>query len=56
MPGFMRWLISKLASQTKLAEAETLDVTCSSPESAGSIFRENVLTAEEEREVLDKLG
>lgn len=56
IPGFMRWLISKLASQSKLAEADTLDISGFSKESAGSAFREDVLTAEEEREVLDKLG
>ncbi|XP_021719743.1 malonyl-CoA decarboxylase, mitochondrial-like isoform X2 [Chenopodium quinoa] len=56
IPGFMSWLISKLASQSKLAEAETIDMSGSSKESTGSTFREDVLTAEEEREVLDKLG
>ena len=56
IPGFIGWLLSKLESQSKLAKADTLDVTCSSEESADSVFRENVLTAEEEREVLDKLG
>lgn len=54
----MKWLLSKLASQSKLAEADTSDVSCAHKEStsAGSAFRENVLTAEEESEVLSKLG
>ncbi|CAO2842487.1 unnamed protein product [Amaranthus hypochondriacus] len=56
IPGFIGWLLSKLESQSKLAKADALDVTCSSEESAESVFRENVLTAEEEREVLDTLG
>ncbi|XP_056687350.1 uncharacterized protein [Spinacia oleracea] len=56
IPGFMRWLISKLALQSKLAEADTLERSCSSKETAGSAFREDVLTTEEESQVLDKLG
>ncbi|KAL9243493.1 hypothetical protein vseg_017372 [Gypsophila vaccaria] len=41
IPGFMKWLLAKLASQSKLAEA------------ANSEFRENVLTVEEEKELLE---
>ncbi|XP_074270152.1 uncharacterized protein LOC141593099 [Silene latifolia] len=54
IPGFMKWLLSKLASQSKLAEAVTSDLSCSSQEEpAGSAFRENVLTTDEEKELLD---
>ncbi|KAH9606203.1 hypothetical protein KSS87_002006 [Heliosperma pusillum] len=53
---FMKWLLSKLASQSKLAEAVTSDLSCSSQESsAGSAFRENILTADEEKELLGAL-
>lgn len=56
IPGFMRWLLSKLAYQSKLAEAESLDMSSSYKESADSAFRENLLTAEEERAILDAVG
>ena len=56
IPGFMRWLLSKLAYQCKLAEAESLDMSSSYKESADSAFRENLLTAEEERAILDAVG
>lgn len=56
IPGFMRWLLSKLAYQSKLAETESLDMSCSYKESAGSAFRENLLTAEEEQAILDAAG
>ncbi|KAK9706369.1 hypothetical protein RND81_07G119600 [Saponaria officinalis] len=53
IPGFMKWLLAKLASQSKLAEAANSDSTCSSEEPAASAFRENVLTVEEEKELLE---
>ncbi|GAB4830817.1 hypothetical protein Ancab_004845 [Ancistrocladus abbreviatus] len=56
IPGFMRWLLSKLASQLKLAEAETSDMSDSSKDSVTSAFRENILKAEEERKLLDSVG
>ncbi|RVW45891.1 Malonyl-CoA decarboxylase, mitochondrial [Vitis vinifera] len=51
--GFMQWLLSKLASQSKLAETETRGMAHSSAESFGSTFRENILEPEEERALLD---
>ncbi|KAL2931341.1 Malonyl-CoA decarboxylase mitochondrial [Bienertia sinuspersici] len=39
IPGFMKWLLSKLALQSNLAEADTLDVSHSYNESAGSAFK-----------------
>lgn len=49
----MQWLLSKLASQSKLAETETRGMAHSSAESFGSTFRENILEPEEERALLD---
>ncbi|XWS19372.1 hypothetical protein CRYUN_Cryun31cG0010000 [Craigia yunnanensis] len=54
IPGFMQWLLSKLASQSKLAEAE--DVSCSSADRSGLTFYENVLEPEEERALVDSSG
>lgn len=51
IPGFMQWLLSKLASQSKLAEAE--DVSLSSVDSSGSAFWENILEPEEEKALMD---
>ncbi|XP_065633980.1 uncharacterized protein LOC112020236 isoform X3 [Quercus suber] len=51
IPGFMQWLLSKLASQSKLAEAE--DVSQSSVDSSGSAFWENILEPEEEKALMD---
>ncbi|XXG56154.1 hypothetical protein AAC387_Pa03g3647 [Persea americana] len=53
IPGFMQWLLSKLASQSKLAESETEDKTNSSGERTGCTFREDILHPEEERALLD---
>ncbi|XP_057975140.1 uncharacterized protein LOC131162546 isoform X2 [Malania oleifera] len=53
IPGFMQWLLSKLASHSKLAEAETLNVAHSSADGFGSTFQENILQPEEERALLD---
>ncbi|KAK8992202.1 hypothetical protein V6N11_048293 [Hibiscus sabdariffa] len=54
IPGFMPWLLSKLASQSRLAEAE--NVSCSSADNPGLTFYENVLEPEEERALIDSLG
>ncbi|XVF26092.1 hypothetical protein REPUB_Repub13aG0270000 [Reevesia pubescens] len=51
IPGFMQWLLSKLASQSKLAEAE--DISCSSADRSELTFYENILEPEEERALMD---
>ncbi|XP_048132158.1 malonyl-CoA decarboxylase, mitochondrial isoform X2 [Rhodamnia argentea] len=50
IPGYMQWLLSKLASQLKLAETD--DATRASDQS-GSSFWENILEPEEERALLN---
>jgi malonyl-CoA decarboxylase len=47
IPGFMQWLLAKLASQIKLAERELQEGN--SLEIAGSAFRESILHPEEEK-------
>lgn len=47
IPGFMQWLLAKLASQIKLAEAEMQEGN--SLEGASSTFRESILFPEEEK-------
>lgn len=54
IPGFMQWLLAKLASQSKLAEAE--DTSCSSADRSGLTFYENVLEPEEERALVHSSG
>ncbi|KAK6917786.1 Malonyl-CoA decarboxylase, N-terminal, partial [Dillenia turbinata] len=51
IPGFMQWLLSKLASQLRLAEGET-DTIKSSSEKVASTFWESILDPEEERALL----
>ncbi|KAG6641773.1 malonyl-CoA decarboxylase, mitochondrial isoform X2 [Carya illinoinensis] len=51
IPGFMQWLLSKLASQSKFAEAE--DMPESSADGSSSTFRENILEPEEEKALMD---
>ncbi|XP_059437756.1 uncharacterized protein LOC132170695 isoform X2 [Corylus avellana] len=51
IPGFMQWLLSKLASQSNLAEAE--DMSQSSANGSGSTFWENILEPEEEKAIMD---
>ncbi|XP_041023285.1 malonyl-CoA decarboxylase, mitochondrial isoform X1 [Juglans microcarpa x Juglans regia] len=51
IPGFMQWLLSKLASQSKFAEAE--DMPQSSADRCSSTFRENILEPEEEKALMD---
>ncbi|XP_012091299.1 malonyl-CoA decarboxylase, mitochondrial [Jatropha curcas] len=46
IPGFMQWLLSKLASQSILAEVENMS---QSPNGSVSTFRENILEPDEER-------
>ncbi|XP_043690211.1 malonyl-CoA decarboxylase, mitochondrial isoform X1 [Telopea speciosissima] len=53
VPGFMSWLLSKLAYQSKLADADTGDVTHSSPGGSVSTFSENILMPDEERKLLE---
>ncbi|GMH05283.1 hypothetical protein Nepgr_007123 [Nepenthes gracilis] len=48
IPGFMKWLLSKLAYQLKFDEAETSEVSDSLKESAAAAFKENILEPEEE--------
>ncbi|KAK4284328.1 hypothetical protein QN277_001179 [Acacia crassicarpa] len=49
IPGFMQWLLSKLASQTKLAES---DMSQSLAEGSSSTFWENILKPEEEKALM----
>ncbi|XP_015885239.3 uncharacterized protein LOC107420719 [Ziziphus jujuba] len=51
IPGFMQWLLSKLASQSKLSEGE--GVLNSSADRYASTFWENILEPEEERALMD---
>ncbi|CAM8998283.1 unnamed protein product [Rhodiola kirilowii] len=51
IPGFMQWLLSKLASQSKLSETEAMPH--SSEENTSSTFQENILKTDEENAVLD---
>uniref|UniRef100_A0A0E0M0U9 Malonyl-CoA decarboxylase C-terminal domain-containing protein n=1 Tax=Oryza punctata TaxID=4537 RepID=A0A0E0M0U9_ORYPU len=51
IPGFMQWLLAKLASQIKLAEAESQDGSLL--EGTSSTFRESILLPEEERMIHD---
>ncbi|KAH9749662.1 Malonyl-CoA decarboxylase family protein [Citrus sinensis] len=51
IPGFIQWLLSKLASQSKLAEVN--DISQSSADRSGSAFRENILEPEEEKALMD---
>uniref|UniRef100_A0A0D9XRA5 Malonyl-CoA decarboxylase C-terminal domain-containing protein n=1 Tax=Leersia perrieri TaxID=77586 RepID=A0A0D9XRA5_9ORYZ len=53
IPGFMQWLLAKLASQIKLAEAELQDGNLSG---VSSTFRESILLPEEEKMIHDAVG
>lgn len=53
IPGYMQWLLSKLASQLKFAEVETEDKTNSSGVGYSSTFKENILLLEEEQMILE---
>ena len=50
----MQWLLSKLASQSKLAEGE--DMANSSADGSVSTFWENILEPEEEKAIMDASG
>ncbi|MED6144489.1 hypothetical protein PIB30_016157 [Stylosanthes scabra] len=50
IPGFMQWLLSKLASQTKLAEG---DISQTVTEGSSSTFYENILKPEEEEALMN---
>ncbi|KAF2304904.1 hypothetical protein GH714_000431 [Hevea brasiliensis] len=50
IPGYMQWLLSKLASQSILAEVENMSQSSSS--GSFSTFRENLLEPDEERLLL----
>ncbi|KAM1797157.1 hypothetical protein ACFX11_037304 [Malus domestica] len=52
IPGFMQWLLSKLASQSKLAEGEAMPHSPASDRSS-STFSEKILEPEEERALMD---
>ncbi|KAI4298742.1 hypothetical protein L6164_032263 [Bauhinia variegata] len=49
IPGFMQWILSKLASQTKFSEA---DMSQKPAEGCSSTFWENLLRPEEEKTLL----
>jgi malonyl-CoA decarboxylase len=53
IPGFMQWLLAKLASQIKLAETESQDGN--SLRGASSAFREHVLLPDEEKMLHDAM-
>ncbi|XP_039131115.1 malonyl-CoA decarboxylase, mitochondrial isoform X2 [Dioscorea cayenensis subsp. rotundata] len=53
IPGFMQWLLSKLASQFKIGKTETEDASTLSHMGFGSVFRENILLPEEEKMIVD---
>ncbi|XP_020523376.1 malonyl-CoA decarboxylase, mitochondrial isoform X2 [Amborella trichopoda] len=52
IPGYIQWLLSKLASQLKLAELDSEDKRVSSEDMTARTFRENLLYPEEEQEIL----
>ena len=56
IPGFMTWLLSKLASQLKLSQEVTTYVLGSSTQSVGSAFREYILLPVEERQRVEVFG
>ncbi|XP_073100495.1 uncharacterized protein [Elaeis guineensis] len=53
IPGYMQWLLSKLASQIKLSKSETENMNDVSEKGSISAFRENILLPEEERMILN---
>ncbi|XP_020243973.1 malonyl-CoA decarboxylase, mitochondrial [Asparagus officinalis] len=53
IPGFMQWLLSKLASQLKLAKLESDSAGDLSKKESCSTFKENILLQEEEKAILD---
>ncbi|KAL6846614.1 hypothetical protein ACP4OV_024062 [Aristida adscensionis] len=53
IPGFMQWLLAKLASQIKLAETDSEEEN--SIAGAGSTFRESILLPDEEKMIRDAI-
>ncbi|XP_020578301.1 malonyl-CoA decarboxylase, mitochondrial isoform X2 [Phalaenopsis equestris] len=53
IPGYMQWLLSKLASQLKFAEVKAENKTNSSEIGSSSTFKEDILLPEEERLICD---
>lgn len=52
LPGYMQWLLSKLASQLKLANLESECTEDLSKRESCSTFKENILLEEEEKMIL----
>lgn len=52
IPGYMQWLLSKLASQLKLAKLESQSTEDLSRKESCSTFIENILLEEEEKTLL----
>ncbi|KAH9303359.1 hypothetical protein KI387_014942, partial [Taxus chinensis] len=52
IPGFMQWLLSKLVSQSKLAQS-TSENSTDLGEASASAFKENLLLPEEEKAIVD---
>lgn len=52
IPGYIQWLLSKLASQLKLAQSESKDIKHISEKRCGSNFKEDILLPEEEEMIL----
>lgn len=53
IPGYMQWLLSKLASQLRLAEEEKEKKTNTSEVCSSCTFKEDILLPEEERMICD---
>ncbi|KAF5180994.1 Malonyl-coa decarboxylase [Thalictrum thalictroides] len=56
IPGYMQWLLIKLASQTKLAESEAGYTPHRLDGGSGSTFRKNILHKEEEAALMELSG
>ncbi|GAB2224692.1 hypothetical protein Droror1_Dr00005458 [Drosera rotundifolia] len=56
IPGYMKWLLAKLASQLKLAEANSSDLFDHSKPYTSSSFKENMLQLGEESDLLAAVG
>ncbi|KAG9439986.1 hypothetical protein H6P81_020151 [Aristolochia fimbriata] len=52
IPGYLQWLLSKLASQSKLVSLKAAEMVHLSSETVGSTFREDLLRPEEEKAIL----
>jgi len=50
IPGFMQWLLSKLASQSVIAKVDNMEQPTGG---SGSTFQENLLEPDEERMLLN---